>query len=230
MEIINNPRRKTTKTKITQDDIKKGELELRKKVSKRIKKLFVIDEDGNIKEFSGHLTDGKSLNEFMEKGGVDLTEDFDYYDKNPITQPKTRQRTRTPYLIVKDMLTQIYNNNIPKDNKIARKQLPLITFSSKIAKHILNACSYRELNSDLIKNKGFLTEIVPIASDFINKVLSSQLSSYNEYMKQKTRILPVENILHKLDEIIKAYFNTFYQNQDNLNMIKSLYQKYNISN
>ena len=229
MEIINKPRQK--KTKITDEDVKKRQLETKKKVSKRIKKLFVIDENGEIKEFSGHLADGKSLNKFMEDVGVDLTEDFGYFDNNPIGQSsKTRQRTQTPYLLIKDMLTQLYNNIIPKNNKIARKQLPLITFSSKIAKHILNACSYRELNSDLIKNKGFLTEIIPIASDFIRNVLASQLTSYNEYMKQKTKIVPVENLLNKLDEIIKAYFNTFYQNQDNLNALKSLYQKYNIRN
>ena len=188
----------------------------------------MIDENGEIKEFSGHLADGKSLNKFMEDVGVDLTEDFSNHSNEQST--KTRKRTQTPYLIVKDMLTQLYNNVIPKNNKLARKQLPLITFSSKIAKHILNACSYRELNSDLINNKGFLTEIIPVASDFINNVLVTQLSSYNEYMKQKTGILPVEDLLNKLDEIIKAYFNTFYQNQDNLNMIKSLYQKYHISN
>ena len=128
------------------------------------------------------------------------------------------------------MLTQIYNDVISKDDKRTRKQLPIITFISKIAKHILNACCFKDLESETIQNKQFLMELIPLATNFINNVFGKWMVNFvNELNKPHQAMYKTEYLISIIDKFITDNFKSFYQNQDNLNRLKSLYEKYKIS-
>lgn len=206
-------------------------METKKIRSRRIKKLFVVDEDGEIKELSGQVSDVKSLSDFVGSFAAPKVENQSDSKPQPsVSKPKQPKAPKTPFNEVKRMLTQIYNDTIPKADKQIRKQLPIITFTSKIAKHIINACCYKALESDTIQNKDFLTEVMPIATEFINNAFANWMVNFVNGLRQpESAAMTTDNLLAVIDEYIQNSFNTFYQSQDRLIALKMLYDKYKIA-
>lgn len=199
---------------------KKKEKKLR---SRRIKKLFVVDEDGEIKELSGRVSDVKSLTDF-----VSVEEEKKAAAKE--TKQSKRQKSDSPYNEVKTLLTNTYISLIPKTAKHARKQLPLITFASKIAKHILNAACGRDLDATIVKNKKFLSKFVPFAKSFVDKYLSDWLRAYAEWSNETLNSLKTtDEVIAIIDKSINDYFKLQYQHEPNVQLLEKMYQKYNIT-
>lgn len=104
----------------------KGE---KKITQRRIKKLFVVDEYGEIKELPGHVSDVKSLTIFIIQK-PEVKPESKKPETNPVPkklQPKkpNAEAQNTPFDEVNRCL-QLFITIVPKVNKRICKQLPII--------------------------------------------------------------------------------------------------------